>query len=119
MDNLRIIARNIFYKAFNKFKIDYNNFRDDHDIFRTFSRLDGYIYSTKDKLIIILNPAADYQPKIVKILDKYLSDFNQKNICLENKSQKNIRIFLWKKKRKLFNIESSNIKELIQKLEQS
>ncbi len=34
MDALKIFARNSFYKQLEPFKARYNNYRDDHDLFR-------------------------------------------------------------------------------------
>jgi hypothetical protein len=41
MDNLRVIARNVFYAALGPFKKAYNNYRDDHDQFRHLTQCSG------------------------------------------------------------------------------
>ncbi len=117
MDSMRIISRNIFYKALQKFKIDYNNYRDDHEIFRAFSRQSGYIYLTKVSLLLILNSTAKHQPKTIKIFDNYLSHFNEQNLHLGKNSSQKVKIVLWEKEEKLFDIKSDNIIKIMQKLE--
>ncbi len=41
MDALKILARNSFYKQFEPFKEGYDNYRDDHDLFRNLTHCDG------------------------------------------------------------------------------
>jgi len=43
MDSLRVIARNVFYKALAPFKKAYNNYRDDHDQFRQLTQASGVL----------------------------------------------------------------------------
>ena len=45
MDAIKILARNSFYKEIQQFKKLYNNFRDDHVIFRNLIQASGIIES--------------------------------------------------------------------------
>ena len=43
MDSLKLIARNAFYRALRPFKTAYNNYRDDHELFRNLTQADGVL----------------------------------------------------------------------------
>jgi len=60
LDMCRIIARNIFYNRVNEFRPIYNNYRDDHAIFRTMTEAPGAIHIDGSNVIIRLWPAAKY-----------------------------------------------------------
>ena len=53
MDSLRVIARNVFYKALQPFKKAYNNYRDDHDQFRQLTQASGVLEVHPDQIVSI------------------------------------------------------------------
>ena len=46
MDTIRILGRNIFYTALKPYKELYNNYRDDHEMFRNLTRCTGVTWHT-------------------------------------------------------------------------
>jgi hypothetical protein len=76
MDGIKIIARNIFYKCFQPFKKKYDNYRDDHVIFRHLTQSHGLVSFEDDKVTVVLFPTAHYPPKLRKIIDEILEEIN-------------------------------------------
>ena len=76
MDVLKLIARNTFYKALKPFKEKYNNYRDDHAIFRNLTRADGVAISHEKVVEVYLYPTSHYPPKLHKIVEKILQLIN-------------------------------------------
>ena len=68
MDSLRVIARNVFYKALEPFKKAYNNYRDDHDQFRQLTQASGVLEVKADRLVAHLMPRVNYPPQLRRIL---------------------------------------------------
>ena len=79
MDALKILARNLFYTLLSPFKADYDNYRDDHVIFRSLTTCGGLIKAdeTQVRCHLILEP--DYPRAIRRHLEKYLRDWNEKS----------------------------------------
>ena len=79
MDALKVLARNLFYIMLDPFKGDYDNYRDDHVIFRNLTTSGGTIEADEDqvKCQLVLEP--DYQPQIRQHLEKYLTKWNAQN----------------------------------------
>ena len=56
MDNLRIAARNIFYQSLSPFRARYDNYRDDHELYRRLSRSVGFIARSGSTITVTLYP---------------------------------------------------------------
>jgi hypothetical protein len=76
MDALKVLARNLFYIMLDPFKEDYDNYRDDHVIFRILTTSCEIIEADENqvKCQLVLEP--DYPPQIRRHLEKYLADWN-------------------------------------------
>ncbi len=72
IDMCRIIARNSFYSRVNVFRPIYNNYRDDHDIFRTMTEAPGAIRIEGNIIIIRLWPSAEYAKAEKERIDAFL-----------------------------------------------
>jgi hypothetical protein len=77
MDMIKIMARNIFYLSFKKFREQYDNYRDDLLIYRCISRSNGIIGYKNDKQIITLQPEMELTPKMSKVLDQIIEEINK------------------------------------------
>lgn len=77
MDAIKLLARNIFYLSLKSFKEKYNNYRDDHLLFRHLSKSPGLLKERRDgQLEICLMPQMEYQPKLKKIINQVLNEIN-------------------------------------------
>ena len=76
MDTLKILARNLFYIMLGPFKADYDNYRDDHVIFRSLTTSGGLIEADEKQVTchILLEP--DHPRAIRQHLENYLKDWN-------------------------------------------
>ena len=50
LDSLRLIARNAFYQTLQPFKTAYNNYRDDHELFRNLTQADGVLVESEEQV---------------------------------------------------------------------
>ncbi len=68
MDAIKIIARNAFYKMLQPFKEMYNNYRDDHVLFRNLTRSDGLLRQNGNVIEIfpLPTPIISASPSIIK-----------------------------------------------------
>lgn len=92
MDAIKIMARNIFYLAFEKFKEKYDNFRDDHVIFREFTRSDGMIEINDSQMNVEIVTKMKFAPKQRKILNEICSKINEQELSPPNDATKKIRL---------------------------
>jgi len=76
MDALKLIARNTFYKDLQPFKKKYNNYRDDHALFRNLTRADGVMITSGDQVEVQLFPTAHYPPALRNIVDDLFDRIN-------------------------------------------
>ena len=78
MDALKVLARNLFYIMLGPFKEDYDNYRDDHVIFRSLTTSGGTIEADEGqvKCQLVLEP--DYPPQIRRHLESYIKEWNAK-----------------------------------------
>ncbi len=74
MDSLKLIARNAFYNLLEPFKQEYDNYRDDHVIFRNLTHAHGLLVEDEQAVRIILYPTAHYPPvlrnTVIRLLEK-------------------------------------------------
>ena len=96
MDAIKMLARNMFYIAFQPFKEKYNNYRDDHVLFRHLTRSAGTIYSTTNGIKVGLSPQMEYQPKIKKIMSQVLDEINEMKPEIPDGSHRKIELILKK-----------------------
>ena len=102
MDLIKIIARNMFYIALKPFKLDYNNFRDDHVIFRNLTCANGKISFANDEINVELFPSMHHRPGIRKIIEDIMQKINQKNPVSIDGSGRKINLKLGGKSDSLF-----------------
>jgi len=86
MDSIKIFARNIFYTMIASFKKSYNNYRDDHQYFREFTRAPGFWVQNGNSIVVYLYPAAHLPPKLRKCLEQILDELQQEPLILPNGS---------------------------------
>ena len=77
MDAMKILARNIFYLAFEPFKEKYNNYRDDHFLFRHLSHSPGLLEKNGQMLNVKLFPGMEFTPKTKKVIRHILNKINE------------------------------------------
>lgn len=104
MDYIKVIARNIFYTGLQPFKKSYNNYRDDHVLFRSISRCDGYISNIDNEIVVTLNPSNRYMPRVHKLFQEYLDNINFQKMKFPDNYNRNLKIILTDKQSKLFAI---------------
>lgn len=106
MDSIKILARNMFYIMLEPFKKMYDNYRDDHVIFRNLTRAHGCIRLGEHFVDVTLFPTAHYQPKIRRIMETIFKKNNEESLPLPDGSGRTIRFFLGKKESKLFTVKA-------------
>ena len=94
MDAIKLLSRNMFYMALQPFKEKYNNYRDDHVLFRHLTLSGGSITENKNGYKIMLHPQMEYQPKVKKIIGQLLDEINATSPKMPNDSRVNIEIEL-------------------------
>jgi len=94
MDGMKILARNVFYDRLQPFKDAYDNYRDDHVLFRHLTRSPGLIRETGDGTEVILIPQACFPPKVTHIIKSLLETFNQSQPCMPDGTGRRITISL-------------------------
>ena len=94
MDAIKILARNIFYLSFQSFKEKYDNYRDDHVLFRHLTLSPGYIEPTENNLRIWLTPQMEYPPKLKKIITQVMQEINETKPDIPDGSGRKIELLL-------------------------
>jgi hypothetical protein len=94
MDSLRVIARNVFYKALEPFKKAYNNYRDDHDQFRQITQASGVLEVKTDRLVAHLMPRVNYPPQLRRILAAVFEASNTQQPVLPDGSGRALKLRL-------------------------
>jgi hypothetical protein len=94
MDSLRVIARNIFYKAIQPFKKAYNNYRDDHDQFRQLTQSSGVLAVHPDQILVHLMPRVNYPPQLRRIITAVLDGVNTQKPVLPDGSGRSLKLRL-------------------------
>ena len=97
MDYIKIIARNIFYKVLEPFKKKYDNYRDDHVIFRNLSQAHGLVSFAGEQVQVTIFPTAHYQPKVRKIIEEIFNQINNKRPLLPDGSGRVVNLELGKR----------------------
>lgn len=94
MDAIKVLARNIFYISFQSFKEKYDNYRDDHVLFRHWTRSSGYIQPIENAIRIWLTPQMEYQPKMKKIITQVMEDIKETKPEITDGSGRKIELHL-------------------------
>lgn len=94
MDALRVIARNEFYAHLQPFKEAYDNYRDDHDYFRSLTKSSGLLLWNGSEMEVHLTPQANYQPKVRKLLEARLATYNEQDLTMPDGSGRKLRFYL-------------------------
>jgi hypothetical protein len=94
MDSLRVIARNVFYKALQPFKKAYNNYRDDHDQFRQLTQSSGILEVTPDHILVHLMPRVNYPPQLRRIITAVLDGINDQKPVLPDGRGRRLKLRL-------------------------
>ena len=97
LDSLKLIARNAFYQALQPFKTAYDNYRDDHELFRNLTQADGVLVELADQVEAYLLPTVNYPPAIEKIVRSLLAQFNAKDLKMPDGSARRLRLHLGQK----------------------
>ena len=97
MDTLKLIARNSFYQALQPFKKEYNNYRDDHVLFRNLTHANGIMISSRYMVEIQLFPSAHYTPALRNIVKNIFNELNAQNLRLPDGSDRRISFCLGNK----------------------
>ena len=108
MDSLRIIARNIFYRALQPFKKAYNNYRDDHDQFRQLTQASGVVELGAKQVVVHLMPQVDYSPQVRRIIGTLLDDLNAQEPVLPDGSGRRLKLRLAQRSEMKLSIHPSN-----------
>ncbi len=97
LDSLKLVARNAFYQALQPFKSAYNNYRDDHDLFRNLTQADGVLSESADQVEAYLLPTVNYPPVLEKIVSSLLTQINDKDPKMPDGSGRRLRLYLGQK----------------------
>jgi membrane peptidoglycan carboxypeptidase len=94
MDAIKLLARNVFYLSFQSFKEKYDNYRDDHVLFKHLTRASGTMDLRMSDLKIWLSLQLEYQPKVKKIIQQVLDEINEMNPKIPDGSERKIELIL-------------------------
>ena len=97
MDSLKLIARNAFYRALRPFKTAYNNYRDDHELFRNLTQAHGVLVGSAQQVEVYLLPTVNYPPKLEKIVSGLLAEINATHPIMPDGSGRRLRLHLGEK----------------------
>ena len=97
LDSLKLIARNAFYRALEPFKTAYNNYRDDHELFRNLTQADGVLVESAQQVDAYLLPTVNYPPRLEKIVSGMLTEINAKDPQMPDGSGRGLRLHLGEK----------------------
>ena len=97
MDTIKILARNAFYEHLMPFQKAYNNYRDDHELFRQFTQSDGILFEDSHRVEAHLLPTPNLSPKVRKILRELLDHLNASGLMMPDGSGRSLQLFLGEK----------------------
>ena len=92
LDQLKIIARNIFYNAVSEFKMFYGNLRDLHVVLRQLSQSPGFIYFQKDEIHVYL--CCSFTGKAQQAVKHFLEYLNERAIKMFDNTNRSIKFYL-------------------------
>ena len=94
MDALKLIARNVFYESLQPFKKKYNNYRDDHALFRNLTHAHGTMILHAEEVEVYLFPTAHYPPALRKIVEELFDRINADNPRMPDGSHRRMSFYL-------------------------
>lgn len=97
MDALKILARNVFYNLLEPFKKEYDNYRDDHTLFRPLTQCHGVLRQREQRVEASLFPQPNYPPKVRRIMEQLLDNINATNPIMPDGSGRKLFLRLGKK----------------------
>ena len=93
-DALKLIARNAFYNALSPFKENYDNYRDDHALFRNLTHAPGLLIDKGTHVKAILHPTAHHHPARRKLIEELLEQITHSALLLPDQTGRPITIEL-------------------------
>jgi len=102
MDGIKILTRNLFYIQFQPFKEAYNNYRDDHVLFRHLTQAHGFLRNQGNYVEVVLFPAACFQPKVIGIINDMLDKLNRERLVMPDHSERTLHFRLIDSENALF-----------------
>lgn len=94
MDAIKILAHNIFYLALSPFREKYENYRDDHTLFRHLSRCPGIAWVNDEQVSVVLMPDMHLPRKTREVVEEVLTLINAQNPVMMDGSDKPIKLLL-------------------------
>lgn len=94
MDSVKILARNLFYLTLEPFKELYDNYRDDHEYFRSLTHAPGLWVEDGSLVTIYLEPAPHLSPKLERCFQKVLDELQKSPLVLPDGSGRIVQIKL-------------------------
>ena len=94
MDLLKLIARNAFYDALEPFKTLYDNYRDDHALFRDLTQAHGMLLERGEEVHVLLCPTTHYAPKMARTVNEFLDHLNATSPLMPDGSGRRLRFRL-------------------------
>jgi len=76
LDAIKVVARNVFYRALAPFKAAYDNYRDDHEYFRRLTQSAGVLRWNGRELEVHLLPATPHGAVLRRVWEQVLSGVN-------------------------------------------
>jgi hypothetical protein len=92
LDQLKIIARNIFYNAVSEFKMCYGNLRDLHAVLRQLSQSPGFLNFHKDEVHVYL--CCSFTGKAREAVKHFLEYLNERAIKMIDNTNRSIKFYL-------------------------
>ena len=90
VDAIKILARNMFYLSLQPFKEEYDNYRDDHQLFRNLTRSAGKFQLDGENVVVTLMPTMEYPRKTKTIFVKILEQINKTQPTFPNGSNERL-----------------------------
>ena len=94
MDSVKILARNLFYRALAPFKESYDNYRDDHVYFRCLTHAPGLWVDDGSAITVYLEPAQHLSPKIQRCFQQILDESQKTPMILPDGTGRTFQIKL-------------------------
>jgi hypothetical protein len=76
LDAVKVVARNVFYRALAPFKTAYDNYRDDHEHFRRLTQSAGVLRWNGRELEVHLLPATPHGAALRRVWEQVLNGLN-------------------------------------------
>ena len=76
LDAVKVVARNVFYRALAPFKAAYDNYRDDHEHFRRLTQSAGVLRWNGRELEVHLLPATPHSAALRRVWEQVLNGLN-------------------------------------------